>query len=267
VFPCAASRRRGEQTNFGWLEGSVAETVHSKHFEIVVSDKEGGMVPEEGVEGVDPCIYFYACKEEDGQIFLQPLNKDYLPYGAKQPMEEQVFLSRFQPEPLIYFNKVKPALENLQTNLEKADKLREKGKHKLAENKYQEALSIAPDNLRATFGLGMTYLDSNELDKGGVIFEKLIGLDLAFSQENKHLFNEFGIKLRKRKMFKEGLEYYQKALDADPYDEHLHFNIARIHYEALNYAQALEHLHQALEIAPDFDQARDMAKAIENKTS
>ncbi|MFW5837860.1 MAG: tetratricopeptide repeat protein [Desulfovibrionaceae bacterium] len=243
----------------------MAEKVYAKSFEIVVSDKEGGMVPEDTVDGGKPCIYFYACKKGDNQIFLQPLNEDYLPYGAEQPLEEEVFLSRFQPEPLIYYNKVKPALENLKNSLEKADSLRKKGKHKLAENKYQEALSIAPDNLRATFGLGMTYMDSSQLDKGGVIFEKIIGLDLAFAPENKHLFNEFGIKLRKRRMFEEGLEYYHKALDYDPYDEHLHFNIARIHYEASDYAKALEHLTQAVELNPEFAPARDMLKIVQQK--
>jgi tetratricopeptide (TPR) repeat protein len=234
----------------------------ANQFEIVVSDKDCGLISDASVEGNDPCIYFYACRVDNGDIFLQPLNKDYLPSGAKQPMEEQAFLARFQPEPLIYFNKVKPALEALNHNLEKADKLREKGKHKLAENKYQEALSIDPDNLRATFGLGVSYLDSNQLEKAGVIFEKIIGLDFAFAQDNKHLFNEFGIKLRKRHMFEEGLEYYHKALAYDPKDEHLHFNVARIHYDAGDYDKALEHLRNAANLNPDFAPAREMIQLI-----
>ncbi|MDK2956953.1 MAG: hypothetical protein PWQ57_2449 [Desulfovibrionales bacterium] len=247
-----------------WVaEVVLAGSMKSKQFEIVVSDKDGGLVPGESMEGSEPCIYFYACKADSGDIFLQPLNRDYLPSGAKQPMEEQVFLSRFQPEPLIYFNKVKPALESLNHNLEKADRLREKGKHNLAENKYQEALSIDPDNLRATFGLGVTYLDSNQLEKAGVIFEKIIGLDFAFARDNKHLFNEFGIKLRKRHMYKEGLEYYRKALEYDPNDEHLHFNVARIYYDDGSYDKALEHLRKAEKLNPDFAPARDMILLIE----
>ena len=84
------------------------------------------------------------------------------------------------------------------------------------------------DNVRANFGIGLTYLERGESDKAENIFARLIKLDGAYEEEHKHLFNEFGISLRKNKMFSQSLEYYLRALDLTKKDENLYINIARV---------------------------------------
>ena len=78
----------------------------------------------------------------------------------------------------------------------------------------------------------------------------LLKLDGAFDAEHKHLFNEFGINLRKNKMLAQSVEYYQRALQLTANDENLHMNLARVLLETKDMDGCLEHLFTALELAP-----------------
>jgi len=91
---------------------------------------------------------------------------------------------------------------------------------------------------------------------------RLVGIDAAFSGEHKHLFNDFGINLRKNEMYDQAVEYYARALELSPNDENLHYNIAKAHSFAGNDIKALEHLHSALSIRGDFPEARAMAAKL-----
>ena len=49
--------------------------------------------------------------------------------------------------------------------------------------------------------------------------------------EHKHLFNEFGIALRKKGMFGEAIRYYHRAIELTRKDENIYLNLARAHFE------------------------------------
>lgn len=80
-------------------------------------------------------------------------------------------------------------------------------------------------------------------------------LDGAFAEEHKHLFNDFGINLRKNKMFAESLEYYLRALTLSKHDENLYINIARVYLEIKDIPHAVEFIGKALALAPQSDVA------------
>jgi hypothetical protein len=58
-----------------------------------------------------------------------------------------------------------------------------------------------------------------------------VGLEAAFAPEHKHLFNEFGISLRKSRMVDQSIEYSTRALALTSTDENLHYNVARAYFE------------------------------------
>ena len=47
------------------------------------------------------CIYFYAEKNEQGELFVQPLNGQDIPAGDKTLLCDADFCRRYKPEPLV----------------------------------------------------------------------------------------------------------------------------------------------------------------------
>lgn len=232
-------------------------------FQLAVSDKEQAKLGIGGTaKSTEHQIYFFAERTADGALYVQPLNGNFAPAGKKTVLEPESFLERYKPEPLVFYNRVKPAMDSLRQSMEKAEKHLAENKLDRAEKEYKKALGVDGENIKAIFGLGITFLTGGKLEEAGEVFKDIMALDLAFDREHTHLFNEFGIRMRKAGMLDKALEYYQKALRLNARDEHLHFNVARIHYDAKEYARAVESLKEALAIAPDFTEAAKMLKAV-----
>lgn len=130
---------------------------------------------------------------------------------------------------------------------------------------FNTALNIDEENIRANFGLGLTYLDRGDDTRANDIFERLVKLDAAFEPEHKHLFNEFGINLRKNKMYEQSVEYYERAMELSESDENLHYNVARAYYEKELFAQAFKSLTRALELNPGFAEAEQFRRFLLEK--
>ncbi len=209
---------------------------------------------------------FWMCEElDDGAIEIQPLNVNFVPSGPKRKIAKEDLLQKFSAEPEYYISNVFPAMQELNKTIVKGEKHREKGEYFSAENEFSEALKVDVDNVRANFGLGLTYLERGEDKKAENIFERLVKLDAAFEEEHKHLFNEFGIKLRKNRMFSEGLEYYQRAMKLAKVDENLYYNIARCYFELKNIEKTVEHLRIALKMNPNLEPARQFLDWMQEK--
>ncbi|NLY41444.1 MAG: tetratricopeptide repeat protein [Desulfovibrionales bacterium] len=201
-------------------------------------------------------MYWYVEEDENGVIWIQPLNPNYVPSGPKQEVEKEQFLEQYAPEPEFYTSKVYPNLRKLNQTIAKAERHRSNGDSYSAEYEFGNALKVDEENIRANFGLGLTYLDRGDTDKADNIFQRLIKIEAAFEAEHKHLFNDFGISLRKNEMYEQSVEYYQKALELSPLDENLHYNIARAYFAKADLAKTIVHLQQALQLNKDMDVAR-----------
>ncbi|MDR3361916.1 MAG: tetratricopeptide repeat protein [Desulfovibrio sp.] len=193
---------------------------------------------------------FWFLEQHGDVIDCQPLNTNYIPTGPKRKITMDELIAKFSPEPEFYMNSVYPKMQALQQNVDNADKHRENGENFAAEFEYSRALKLDADNVRANFGIGLTYLERGDAEKAQNIFERLVKLEGAFEPEHKFLFNEFGINLRKNKMFDHALVYYGRALEVAQEDENLHMNMARVMLETKNFAGCVEHLLKALDISP-----------------
>jgi tetratricopeptide (TPR) repeat protein len=201
-------------------------------------------------------MYWFVEELEDKFLEIQPLNKNYVPSGPKRKITVDELLEKFSPEPEFYVSTVYPKMRELNMTIVKGEKHRSKGEIFSAELEFGQALAVDEENVRANFGLGLTYLDRGEANKAQDIFERLVRLDAAFDKQHKHLFNEFGINLRKNKMLDQALDYYKRAENLTQTDENLHYNIARAFFEKKNIDKCFEYLKKALEINPELAAAK-----------
>lgn len=189
--------------------------------------------------------------EQSGDVLeCQPLNPNFVPSGPKRKITMDELIAKFSPEPEFYQMSVYPKMRELQQSVQQGDAHREKGETFSAEYEYSRALKVDEENVRANFGIGLTYLERGEKEKAQNIFERIVKLEGTYEPQQKHLFNEFGINLRKNKMFDQAAEYYQRALELTKQDENLHTNLARALFETGNNDGCLEHIFKALELAP-----------------
>jgi len=194
-------------------------------------------------------------RDAEGQTFIQPINTKYIPTGKKRRIACEDVLRKFTPEPAIYTGKVLPQMREVEKHANRGDRHRKKGELYSAEFEYDSALAIDEDHIRANFGLGLTYLERGETGKARGTFEKIVQLEDAFETEHKHLFNEFGIKLRENCMYDEAVAYYVRALDLCGEDDHLLFNISRAHLAKDNLRKSYIFRLKALELNPDVEEA------------
>ena len=193
---------------------------------------------------------FWFVEQHGDVIECQPLNANYVPSGPKRKISMDELIAKFSPEPEFYQMSVYPKMREVEQSVGNGDGHREKGENFAAEYEYSRALKIDPVNVRATFGIGLTYMERGEVDKAQDIFDRLLNLEGTFEPEHKHLFNEFGINMRKNKMLAQSVEYYQRALQITANDENLHMNLARVLLETKDMDGCLEHLFTALTLAP-----------------
>ena len=193
------------------------------------------------------------------------LNEKFIPSGPLETLEREELLRNYTPEAKLFTEKLLPAVRLMTKAIAKGERLRERGKPYNAELEFRNALVLDENNVRANFGLGMTLMDQGNEDESGQIFERLMDQDETFKPDNKHLFNEYGMRLRKNGMFDKALRYYDKAYILSDRDEHLLYNIARTHYERGAHDDALLFADKALAINPGLKAASDLKAIIQNQ--
>lgn len=211
-------------------------------------------------------IFWFVEENDDGSITVQSINANYVPTGVKKAITKEQLLEKYSPEPEFYASAVYPKMKELDTTLNNADESRKNGETFTAEFEYNHALKIDVGNVRANFGIGLTYLDRGDTEKAKNIFDRLINLEGAYSEEHKHLFNEFGINLRKSKMFPQAVEYYNRALNLNKSDENLFINLARVYLELKKVDECFEALSAALQLSPKHEIATKFVLWLKDKS-
>ena len=195
--------------------------------------------------------YWFAEELGNGDIEMQLLNSNYIPSGPRRVVPMEDFLEKYKPEPEFYVQSVFPRIRELNKTIARAERHRENGESFSAEFEFNNALKVDVENVRANFGLGLTYLSRGDQDKAQDIFQRLVNLDAAFEHRHKHLFNEFGISLRKNNMADQAVEYYRRALELEKGDENLYLNLARAQLEKKDTGNAAQNVIEALALNPD----------------
>jgi tetratricopeptide (TPR) repeat protein len=214
------------------------------------------------VKKEDSTLFYYAKQVDDDLLALQSLNSNWAPSGPVLEVTMEELITQYQPEVDMFLKKVKPVMQKIAKAVAKGDRHRNNGEPFSAAMEYNNALGLDEKNVRALFGLGLTYLQYNQHDKAKVVFEQLIGMDGFASPEFKHLFNQFGIELRKQNMFEEARRYYTRAIELCKTDENLYFNLARAFFQGGQFQEAGNILEMCLKLNPTHDEARKFKKYL-----
>lgn len=174
---------------------------------------------------------------------VKQLGSDFKPHGDPKKVKKPEFFKNYTLEPELWYKQVNQKIN-------KGDLYRQKNMLHEAQIEYTQATVIDEDNIRANFGLGLVYLAMDLKEKAEEICLKIMNIDETFEEKHKHLFNEFGIKLRKQGLYDTAIKYYNKALKLAGEDDHLHFNLARAFFSMDQTEQAFDHLRMSLELDP-----------------
>jgi tetratricopeptide (TPR) repeat protein len=210
----------------------------------------------------DSTLFYYAKQVDDDLLALQSLNANWAPSGPSVEVTLEELITQYQPEVDMFLKKVKPVMQKIAKHVAKGDRHRNNGEPYSAAMEYTNALGLDEKNVRAMFGLGLTYLQYDQHEKAKVLFEDLIGLDGFASAEFKHLFNQFGIELRRQKMHEQARRYYARAIELCTTDENLYFNLARAFFEDGRIGEADRTLETCLRINPGHEEALRFRKYL-----
>ncbi|SMF16061.1 tetratricopeptide repeat protein [Desulfovibrio gilichinskyi] len=211
---------------------------------------------------------YWLVRETPSEMFkLQEINLKNIPTGPAKLVSSEEFSSDYSLELDYWQKEVRPSMENLEKTVQRGENHRSRGELYSAEMEYSGALEVDEDNVRATFGLGLTYLAKGDIEKAQEIFSKVVQLESAFEVEHKHMFNDFGISMRKMGMYKEALQFYKRGLTLDSEDENLYFNIARTHFESGDWENCFRYLTMCLEKNRGVEEARKFCFYIIEKST
>jgi tetratricopeptide (TPR) repeat protein len=212
---------------------------------------------------------FYAEELPSGEIKLSLLNMAGKPTSITEVVEKEEFFQRCQPKP----DFVPPdKSEKLDKFKEKADRHASRGnlhlrnkEYNSAEFEFQATLKIDEEHVRANYGMAKLHLEKGEEEEAKKVLYRLTSIEALFEDENKHVFNEVGIDLRRMKMFDQALDSYRKALEINDKDPILNFNMARALIDKKQWEPALASLDRALELKEDFPEALKLAQLLRAK--
>ncbi|GAB6037035.1 tetratricopeptide repeat protein [Fundidesulfovibrio butyratiphilus] len=190
-------------------------------------------------------------------VEVRSLDLHCKPQGGFAVVDKREVLEKYTPEPQLTY-------KHLSKPLMTGDTCRENRDYRAATLEYEKVRAIDEANIRANFGLGISLLALGQLDKALYVFHTLLELEETFAEEHKHLFNEMGIRLRRRGLFDETLRYYFKALAMTSLDENLLFNIARAYHEKGDTENAVTYLANALDSAPGFEEGLRFGRYLWN---
>lgn len=199
---------------------------------------------------------WFVRRMDDDTYCVQALNANSIPSGPLTTISKGEFIRNYHPQPGYYEKRCLPFIESLKKKIALAEKHLAEEDLSGAEKEFCKALLLDEKHPKANIELGKIYLQQGNGKKLAQALRRILGIDALFQAQERHLFNDFGICLRKEKRFAEAVGFYGKALEHTATDEHLHFNIARVKEESGDRDGARAHLEQALALRPDFAEAR-----------
>jgi tetratricopeptide (TPR) repeat protein len=201
-------------------------------------------------------IDWLAMRLDTASILLFPLDDQRLPLPLQKTVTAKEFLTHFLPAPLIFNERLAPAVVVLRRLL-----------HDVGTSLDQAAL---PDAERALFTVllaALTILGEREPAKAALTVLRSMKQSALGGDAQKQTINAFGIHLRKQKEFDTATAYYRRALELAPNDERLLFNLARVLFEKGDLTACQELLEQALAADPDFIEARKFLSYLKRRAT
>ncbi len=207
---------------------------------------------------------YYAKEVEGDMVDIQLLNNKNVPFGPVEQITKDELLVDYVPMPQLY-KEVLSNLRDVQKSLARGDKFRKRGESFTAEYEYANALNLDEQNVRANFGIGLCLLERDEEEKAKEVFDRIVKIDSAFEDDHKHLFNEYGIALRKKNLTDQAVDYYVRALELTQDDENLWYNLGRVQFDREEWADCAKSATECLALNPEHPEEKKMLAYLTKK--
>jgi tetratricopeptide (TPR) repeat protein len=207
-------------------------------------------------------LLWYVEELGNKKFSVRKINSHHVPAGEDRVIGLEKLLSDYVPEVEYYEEYTLPAMNLLEDYLDEGEEHREEGRLYSAEGCFDKALGLDEQNVRALFNLGLIYMEQEDVVKTRNLLRSLLSIKSTFTGKDQHLFNEFGISLRKHGLFDEAVEYYSRALAFTRDDDHLHYNLARANYERGDWEGCVAALIRSRELNPDLEASRELGELV-----
>ncbi len=187
---------------------------------------------------------YYFVWSDDNLFSVQKLNAFYEPVEEVKAIDKDSFKSLFAFESKIKkYPKLKAGFEQSPTS------------EIISTHKVEESL-------RELFRKALVRMRRKSSSASAhPILDNLVHVEEGISYEHRHMFNEFGIEMRKNKDYPHALAFCKRTLALTQNDDHAHFNAARVLIEMGEYDEAEQHLLTAQFLNPD---SRIYKKALQH---
>ena len=229
-----------------------------RRFKVFSTKKVTMQVSDKGE--VQPKKYWLVESDAKSALTIRPIDEStWLPTGQPHSVSVRELQRRYNPEPGIYEKYVQPSLESYDSDTLLLGPPEDQGKEPPAPVNEEQVIQ--------NFQNGMTLLEKGELDQAKIVFTSIVYSDEPFEEKHKHMFNDFAIQLRKNNLNSESIAFYTRAIELswDNEDENLHINLARVLYAEKQYSGCVQHLFDALRIAPGHKVARSFLIWLEQQ--
>jgi tetratricopeptide (TPR) repeat protein len=103
------------------------------------------------------------------------------------------------------------------------------------------------------------YMDTDKIGAAEDVLNEI----LEAGTDSLNVFNTLGVLYRKKGDTEVALAQYKKALRVHPDEPHIYYNIGRLYLDLKDTEQAKDYFQQAVDIDADFDEAKQVIKAID----
>jgi tetratricopeptide (TPR) repeat protein len=151
--------------------------------------------------------------------------------------------------------KIKSNYDDAHTNLGVA--LAAEGKSEEAIFHHRMAIKINPNNDLAHYNLGMALKDQGKMEEAFTEFSRSISIKPSSADAHNNMGIVFEMHFKK---YSEAIYHYRQALQIDSNNAGTHFNLGIALAKNGNLKEAAEQFRQAINIKPDYDEARQALK-------
>lgn len=193
---------------------------------------------------------------DDGMALVMPLSDRMLPSGIIREVPEEAFLEEFMPDQAIYEEHLREVVDSLRVRLQLATEL--PGDLYPEERIFMDGLAAL---LHGRSGAKAVHADIP------LLLETLAHFgDGRPSGAFQTRLSGVAVDYRRRGDYPRALLFYDRALTMTGQEDRLLFNLARVHYEMGDVAEAESCLTRALEHNPTLEEARRFLAFLAERT-
>jgi len=116
-----------------------------------------------------------------------------------------------------------------------------------AEETYRKALAVNPSNANVLLGLGQIETKRGNWDAAAVHFEKALELN----PENSNIAFNIGVSLYNQEEYEDAIPYLKRTVEAEPDNNELYEILGICYVQSQNYDEGLQFLEDAVQRFPD----------------